>query len=62
MHILDKFEFDFYGAELNVLICKKMRGEGKYSSIEELKEAIKADIRNASNGVTNFKQLQLNSD
>lgn len=58
VHILDKFDFNFYGAELRVLICKKMRDEAKYNSIDELKEAISNDIRNASNEVSNFKEYQ----
>lgn len=60
VHILDRFDFNFYGAELRVLICKKMRDEAKYSSIEELKEAIRNDISNASNEVANFMEYQSN--
>lgn len=60
VHILDNFEFNFYGAELRVLICKKMRDEAKYDSLEQLKEAISSDIRNASNEVSNFSQYESN--
>lgn len=55
VHILDNFNFNFYGAELRVLICKKMRDEQKYSSLDELKQAISNDITNATNEVANYK-------
>jgi riboflavin kinase len=54
VHILDNFQFNFYQAELRVLICKRMRDEEKYNSLEELKQAIANDIRNASSEVPNF--------
>lgn len=56
VHILDNFQFNFYGAELRVLIGKKMRDEEKYSSIEELKQAIANDIKNAAMEVSNYEQ------
>lgn len=55
VHLLENYNFNFYGAELRVLICKKMRDEEKYNSLEELKEAIANDIRNARNEVVNFE-------
>ena len=36
IHILDNFDFNFYGAELRVLICKKMKDEEKYNDLDEL--------------------------
>lgn len=54
VHILNNFRFNFYKAELRVLICKKMRDEEKYNSLEELKKAIANDIRNAHQEVPNF--------
>lgn len=60
--ILDNFGFNFYGAELRVLICKKMRDEEKYSSIDELKEAIANDVRMAKSEVPNFDKYASNTD
>lgn len=54
VHILEQFNFDFYGAELRVLICKKMRDEEKYNSLDELKQAIANDIANATSEVPNY--------
>lgn len=62
VHILDEFQFNFYGAEVRVLICKKLRDEEKYTSLEELKLAIANDIRNAKSEVTNFIEHAANSD
>lgn len=62
VHILDDFKFDFYGAELRVLICKKMRDEEKYNSLEELKSAIANDVQNAKNEVQNFQKHAVNSE
>lgn len=62
VHILDSFDFDFYGAELRVLICKKTRDEQKYNSLEELKEAIANDIRNARSEVPNYIHYAKNAD
>ena len=62
VHILDDLKFNFYGAESRVLICKKMRDEEKYNGIEELKEAIANDIRNARSQVPNFGGYVDNSE
>lgn len=62
VHLLDNFNFNFYGAELRVLICKKMRDEEKYNSLEELKQAIANDIKRATNEVINFKQHSINKE
>lgn len=56
VHILDNFQFNFYGAELRVLICKKMRDEEKYDSLDELRQAIANDIKNATLEVSNYDQ------
>lgn len=56
VHILDDYKFNFYGAELRVLICKKMRDEEKYNSLEELKQAIASDIKNAKKEVENYEK------
>ena len=62
VHILDSLNYNFYGAELRVLICKKLRDEEKYSSLEELKEAIANDIRNAKREVPNFERYLHNQE
>lgn len=59
VHILDNFQFNFYGAELRVLICKKMRDEEKYNSLDELKQAISNDIKNATLEVSNYDQYMV---
>lgn len=56
VHILDDFQFNFYGAELRVLVCKKMRDEERYNSLDELKQAIANDIKNATLEVSNYNQ------
>lgn len=62
VHILDNFKFNFYGAELRVLICKRMRDEEKYNSLEELKLAIANDINNAKKEVCNFDKYASNKN
>jgi len=62
VHILENFDFNFYGAELRVLICKKMRDEEKYNSLEELKQAIALDIKNAKNEISKFEDHAKNRD
>lgn len=61
VHILENFDFNFYGAELRVLICKKMRDEEKYNNLDDLKLAIANDIKNASNEVPNYIEHSSNS-
>ncbi len=43
VHILD-FDKDIYGEKLRVYFLKKIRGEKKFASLDELKEQIKKDI------------------
>lgn len=62
VHVLDNFEFNFYGAELRVLICKKLRDEEKYNSLDELKQAIASDIANATSEVPNYIRHSLNNE
>jgi riboflavin kinase len=62
VHILDDFQFNFYQAELRVLICKKMRDEEKYNSLDELKQAIANDIRNATQEVPSYIKNASNMD
>lgn len=62
VHILENFQFNFYQAEVRVLICKRMRDEEKYNSLEELKQAIANDIRNAELEVPNYLKNASNRD
>ena len=43
-HIIHEFGEDFYGENLKILVCGYIRPELDFSSLEELKEAIKNDI------------------
>lgn len=61
VHILDRLNFNFYAAELRVVICKKMRDEQKYGSLEELKNAITNDIIQANKDVKQFAMLSSNA-
>lgn len=62
-HIINKFEKDFYGSELGVVVCGFLREEKNYDSLEALKEDIQNDIRNADKYCTegDYKHL-VNSD
>lgn len=62
VHILDNFKFNFYGAELRVLICKKLRDEEKYNTLDELKQAIANDIKSAKREVSNFDKYAINKE
>lgn len=62
VHILDDYKFNFYGAEVRVLICNKMRDEEKYNSLDELKQAIANDINNARREVPKYQMHATNSD
>lgn len=62
VHILDDFKFNFYGAEIRALICNKLRDEEKYSSLEELKQAIANDIENAKREVPKHLVHATNKD
>ncbi|XP_067208040.1 riboflavin kinase isoform X2 [Linepithema humile] len=44
VHILHKFQNDFYGEELKVIIAGYIRPERDFSSLEELIKEIKNDI------------------
>jgi riboflavin kinase len=62
VHILEDFKFNFYQAELRVLICKKLRDEEKYNSLEELKQAIANDIKNAKLEVVDYMKNASNRE
>ncbi|XP_058807321.1 riboflavin kinase isoform X2 [Phymastichus coffea] len=44
IHLLHKFEEDFYGKELKVIVLGYIRPEKNFSSMDELITAIKSDI------------------
>lgn len=46
-HIMHKFDQDFYGSMLKVVVLGYLRNEKNFKSLEELVAAIQADIRNA---------------
>eukprot|EP00042_Codosiga_hollandica_P024914 m.107740 g.107740 ORF g.107740 m.107740 type:complete len:147 (+) comp51709_c0_seq3:90-530(+) len=48
VHLLHKFDADFYGRELRVLVLGHIRSEKNFSSLDELIQAIQEDIRIAS--------------
>lgn len=59
-HIMHKFDQDFYGAMLKVVVLGYLRPEKNFNSLEELVTAIQADIRNADDSLNsdeckNFK-------
>lgn len=45
-HLLD-FEEDLYGQEVDVLFLRRIRGERRFSGVEELKEQIGRDVEEA---------------
>jgi len=45
-HLLD-FQGDLYGQELKLVFVEKLRDEKKFSSLDELREQIARDIREA---------------
>lgn len=57
VHLIHDLKYDFYGAEIRVLICKRMRDEEKYNSLDELKEAISNDIKTAKKESESFQHL-----
>ncbi|KAH0576538.1 Riboflavin kinase [Spironucleus salmonicida] len=44
-HILHKFDGDFYGEELKLVIVKKLRDNQQFSNIDELKQQIQIDCK-----------------
>ncbi|MBL0691728.1 MAG: bifunctional riboflavin kinase/FAD synthetase [SAR324 cluster bacterium] len=48
VHLLN-FEFDIYNQELQVFVLHKLRDEKKFTSLSDLKEAIRADINHVRN-------------
>ncbi|XP_041983098.1 putative riboflavin kinase isoform X2 [Aricia agestis] len=50
-HVIHKFDDDFYDSMLKICIVGYLRPEKNFSSLDELIEAIKQDIENASNNL-----------
>ena len=44
-HIMHKFDEDFYGCRLRLLVCAYLRPEKNFDSMQSLIDAIQADIR-----------------
>mmetsp|Transcript_104155 Transcript_104155/g.179455 ORF Transcript_104155/g.179455 Transcript_104155/m.179455 type:complete len:392 (-) Transcript_104155:940-2115(-) len=59
-HLLHKFDNDFYGEQLRLVICGYVRPELKYTTLEALIEAINSDIRcgHAALDLPPYKELQ----
>ncbi|XP_066249734.1 riboflavin kinase [Euwallacea similis] len=51
VHLLHKFECDFYGEELRIVILGFLRAEKNFASLEELIKAIEYDIMMAKNAL-----------
>ncbi|KAH8024299.1 hypothetical protein HPB51_022418 [Rhipicephalus microplus] len=60
-HIMHKFDEDFYGAVLKVVVLGFLRPEKNFSSLDELISAIKADIRNADENLDREEWQQYKS-
>eukprot|EP00041_Stephanoeca_diplocostata_P010319 m.163677 g.163677 ORF g.163677 m.163677 type:complete len:155 (+) comp18110_c0_seq1:235-699(+) len=52
VHVMHKFEDDFYGKEIRVVVLGRLRGEKDFDSLDALIEAINTDIRNAKNALS----------
>jgi len=53
IHIIHKFEDDFYGAELRAVVVGYIRGEANFKNVDDLIKAIQDDIK--------FSEQQLDS-
>lgn len=62
VHLFNEFGYNFYGSQINVLICKRLRDEEKYNSLDELKDAIANDIKNSKQEITQFTHFADNPD
>lgn len=62
MHILHKFQQDFYGARMNLLICGFIRPEYDYVSKESLIEDINVDIEVSKRSLERLAYLELKHD
>ncbi|XP_050510076.1 riboflavin kinase-like isoform X2 [Diabrotica virgifera virgifera] len=47
VHIMHKFDSDFYGKDVRIVILDYLRQEKNFESLDALNEAIKSDIRQA---------------
>lgn len=61
-HILHTFENDFYGSELKIIMVGYIRPEKDFTSLDELIETIKEDIRTADNVLESNASLKLYKD
>eukprot|EP00301_Raphidiophrys_heterophryoidea_P006916 c12744_g1_i1.p2 GENE.c12744_g1_i1~~c12744_g1_i1.p2 ORF type:complete len:163 (-),score=39.13 c12744_g1_i1:171-659(-) len=58
-HILHKFEHDFYGQEMRLLVVARIRDEAKFESVDGLIKAIHDDIELAKQGLQDPALAQL---
>eukprot|EP01138_Halocafeteria_seosinensis_P008677 gb/GECG01008869.1/.p1 GENE.gb/GECG01008869.1/~~gb/GECG01008869.1/.p1 ORF type:complete len:118 (+),score=13.32 gb/GECG01008869.1/:1-354(+) len=56
-HLLAKFEEDFYGEELRLVVTEYLRGEANFSSLEDLIGTIHEDIRRTEELLRQEKHL-----
>lgn len=61
-HILHKFDDDFYGSWLRVIICGYIRPEENYSSLDELIKAIHGDIAQAEKELSEKSEFKVLKD
>lgn len=61
-HIMSKFDTDFYGAVLRVVVLGYLRAEKNFSSLEELIDAIQTDIRDAETNLDREELQRYRSD
>ncbi|KAL1122385.1 hypothetical protein AAG570_003790 [Ranatra chinensis] len=47
VHLMDKYEEEFYGSTLRVVVLEYIREEKSFSSVDELVRAIRSDIATA---------------
>jgi len=57
-HILHKFDKDFYGEMLSIIVCGKIRPEADFDSMEALVEAIENDKKIAEESLAQSKYLK----
>eukprot|EP00127_Corallochytrium_limacisporum_P002332 Clim_evm120s109 gene=Clim_evmTU120s109 len=61
-HLISNFDEDFYGEQLNLIICGYIRPEKNYDSLEALKDDINADIEFTRRHLDHESQVKYRSD
>ncbi|KAI8922440.1 hypothetical protein DFJ77DRAFT_446639 [Powellomyces hirtus] len=62
VHIIHKYEQDFYGEELRVIVTGYIRAEKNYESLDALIEDINTDIQVAQKSLARPQYLALRAD